>query len=103
VDLHDDKDVGETEDGSVLSQEVACPQFLGVVAEKNPPGLISTRWLAARKHIAADCARGMFDTELDGKLLSDLVFAPLGMVARDTLDEGDMLSGDGRSANLVGA
>ena len=103
VDLHDDKDLCETEEGGVLGQEVAGPQFLGVVADEDPPDLVTARWFAARNHVAANSARGMLDSKLGGKLLSNLVLAPLGMVARDTLDEGDVLAGDVRSADLAGA
>ena len=74
-----------------------------MVTNKDAPGLVSTRWIATWDHIAANGAGGMLHTELGGKLLSDLVLAPLGMVGRDALDESDMLAGYPGSANLAGA
>jgi hypothetical protein len=43
------------------------------------------------------------DAEFGKELLSDLVLAPLEVIARDPLDESDMLPGDGGTTDLAGA
>ncbi len=87
VDLHDDEDIGDREEGSVLGEEVTCPKLLAVVADERAPGLVPTRRRAAREHVPADRAGRVFDPKLGGKFLCDLVFTPLGVVARYTLNE----------------
>jgi hypothetical protein len=41
----------------------------------------------------------MVDSELGVELLGDLVLAPLGMVARNASDEGDVPAGDPGAAD----
>ena len=43
----------------------------------------------------------MPDAERGGEFLGDPILAPLGMVARDAPDEGDVLAGDAGSADLA--
>lgn len=40
VDLHDDKDMGDGEEGSVLGEEVAHPKLFAVVSDEGAPGLL---------------------------------------------------------------
>ena len=102
ADLHDDEDVDDGEEGGVLGEKVASPELFGMVADKGAPGLIPTGCVPARNHVTTYGARGMLDAELGGQFLGDLVFAPFGVVSRDTLNEVDVLSGNAGSARLAG-
>jgi len=98
-DLHDDEEVGDREEGRVLSQEVAGPQLSGVVANEGAPGLVVTG--RAREHVPADGAGGMLDAELGGQFLGDLVLSPAGVIAGNAFDEGDVIPGNAGSADLA--
>jgi hypothetical protein len=74
-----------------------------MVADKGAPGLVPTRHLTAWHHLAADGAGGVIDTRLGGEFFGNPVLAPLGMIPRHAPDEGDVLPGDGGSADLAGA
>ena len=99
VNLHDDEDIGDGEEGSVLGEEIACPKLFAIVVDEGAPGLATARRALARDHIAANCAGGMLDTELGREFLSDSVLTPLGVVARDACDEVDVRPGDAGSAD----
>ena len=50
-------------------------------------------------HVAADRAGGVLDSELGSEFLGDPILAPLRVVARDALDEGDVFAGDAGAAD----
>ncbi len=90
-DLHHDEDVNDGEEGRELDQEVAGTKLLCMVADEGAPSLISSRRPLPGDHVAADGAGGVVDAELRRKLFGNPVLAPLGMVAGDAPDEGDVL------------
>jgi hypothetical protein len=66
----------------------------------DPPAKRAVYWVRkSQAQTSLDRAPRMQNAKLGSEFLGDLVLAPLGMVTRNALDEGDVLAGDGWSTD----
>ncbi len=102
ADLHHDKHVDGGEQRGALRHEVAGKELVAVVLDESAPLLPITAGSSLR-HVPANGAGGMADTELDSQLLVDLVFPPGWVVAAHSHDELDVLARDRGPAQTLRA
>ncbi len=100
ADLHHDKHVDDREQRGVLRHEVAGKELVAVVLDERAPLLPIIAWLSPR-HVLANGAGGMADTELDSQLLVDLVLPPGWVVGAHSPDELDVLARDSGPAQTL--